>query len=142
MGRRVPKKEKPDLRLMRTARVRHVAVETRALLTIGEDSIVWREPNSFPDFPEGTVVRLKAPPDATEEKIDRVKRQLRDLGAEGDIRVSRRRRIALPEEALARARARKRSRREVVLEVARAGSFPDKDALAKRLEEIMSEAGL
>jgi len=111
-------------------------------VTIGEDSPVWDGDMAFDQMTAGALVRVRAPPDVADEQVEAVRAWARKMGAEGEIRVLRRRRARLPDEALARVRKKRARARDVVLEVVEACSFEDKKALREACEAIMDEAGL
>lgn len=134
------RRRNPAIRLV--PKTEFFPVETRRLVTIGEDSPVWDGDMAFDQMTAGALVRVRAPPDVADEQVEAVRAWARKMGAEGEIRVLRRRRARLPDEALARVRKKRARARDVVLEVVEACSFEDKKALREACEAIMDEAGL
>lgn len=130
------------------ARVTAHPVKARELLTVSEGSALWvGVPGPYVagvhavDDIKGAIVRLKPPPDATDEKVEQAREALLRSGAAAVRVMPRQRKDVVPQKAK-RDPVPLRGPREVVMEMAEQANTEDKAALKSLLEDALSAAGL
>lgn len=138
---RKPNPARLETRVSRS-RVQTVPVaDPRRLLTVGEDFPIWTRPPAVPFNCPGSIVRLRPPEGASDEKVEEVRRYLLSVGEAAAVRVMPRPRSAVLPAAKVAAVARM-SIRELAVRLAGEAVVEDRAALLAVVEEALDHAGL
>jgi hypothetical protein len=146
-----PKVSKPKAKAKKPkAKVVVKEVDTRRLVTVDPEHQLWKDVQDGIELVQGTapttdlsgaIARVRPPPGASKEHVDKVCTYLREAGCE-IVRPEPAEPSAdeLPEQA--RASAKVGTHREIVLDLASKARTRDRQALEHLLEEVMGEEGL
>jgi hypothetical protein len=116
-------------------------LESRELLTIEPESREWvAGPEGSKKPPRGTIVRLRPPPDATDESLSLLRSFYEAAGAERVITLPRPRAVTLP--AAAMKAEKPTGAREAVEELVAESASKKKPELEALCQKIMGEVGL
>jgi hypothetical protein len=116
--------------------MRHVPIEQRALVTVGQ-GIPWR---AFPEVVRGAIVRLKPPADVSDAEIEQQRQELLAGGAAA-VQVEPR---AAGGAVVAPAREQHtaQSHRAVIMEMTKEARAADPKALAELVDELLTKQGI
>jgi hypothetical protein len=120
-------------------RVSPILLDTRELLTVGEGDEVWWTFSM--SVSPGAIVRLQPPPEATDEEIERMKRELLRLGAAA-VRAMPRRLGSVVPQVEARAVKASEGARQAAMALVDEAHTRDRDALRDAVEVSLAASGL
>lgn len=112
---------------------------SRPLVTVPEDAELWDEKLELrPGFLEspGSIVRVRPPPDASDSRVEEVRRAITGTAA---LRVMPRRRKQV---VVKRVHAKQRGARAIAMQLVDEANTVDRDALRVVVDEALSGAGL
>lgn len=135
---RVPREAPLPKRSAKRFAVESVELVGRGVRTIGPEHPLWREWRSAEVVAHGALLRLRPPPEVTDDVVEEVARRLRDAGAARVVVLPRKRSIVIataPAASVARAR-------DVVLELCAQARVEDGAALRGLCEQVMDAEGL
>ncbi len=122
--------------------VRHVPHDGAvSLITIDEDSPVWLKPTTMTMKVKGAIVRLRPPPDVTDETVQVAIGVLTKQGALAVRVLPRRKGDAVPQEVRNKPTP-KASIRAVVLQLVDAAHTSDRDKLGMLVLSTLDKVGL
>lgn len=138
-------RKKPEAETAPREAVRHVPVEgSRRLVTVAIDDSCWRSDAQTIPFVEGAIVRMRPPIDATDERIEELRKDFIRHGAVRVFALPRPRAEVLPggKEDVVLPKAKAMSARAAVMSLVDESNSKDKESLRALCEKVMSKVGL